>query len=105
MHFISPAASALRESIDDAAKSPAANRKPSSELRCRLADNLKRFRRLRGYTQEQLATHSGLTRNYISNVEQATVNISLANLEALAQGLRCGEDELLRRQLLLPHLK
>jgi hypothetical protein len=53
-------------------------------------------------TQEGLAKVCGLHRNYVGNVEQATVNISLANLEALATGLRCGEEELLRRQLLLP---
>jgi len=47
----------------------------------------------------------GLTKSYVGNVEQATVNITLANLEALAIGLHCGEDELLRRQLLIPPLR
>jgi len=78
------------------------NRKPSVEIRYRLADNLRRFRSYRGYTQEGLAKVCGFHRNYVSNVEQATVNISHANLEALATGLLCGEDELLRRQILLP---
>jgi transcriptional regulator with XRE-family HTH domain len=62
-----------------------------------LADNLKRLRRLRGYTQNRLAVRCGLHKNYVSNVEQATVNITLANLEALACGLECGEEELLMR--------
>jgi transcriptional regulator with XRE-family HTH domain len=86
----------------DAAAPPATNRKPSFDVRCRLADNVRRFRHYRGYTQEELADHCGFHRTYVSNVEQATINITLANLEALAQGLQCGEDELLRRQLLLP---
>jgi len=73
------------------------NRKPSWEIRCRLANNLKRFRRLRGYSQGRLAARTGLQRNYVSNVEQGTVNITLANLEALAGGLECGEEELLMR--------
>ena len=62
----------------------------------RLSINLKRLRRERGYTQERLAKLCGFTKNYISNVEQETVNISLANLEALTIGLNCGFDELLR---------
>ena len=86
---------------DDPAR-PATNRNPSVEICCRLADNLRRYRYYRGYTQEGLGKVCGLHKNYVSSVEQATVNITLANLEALATGLRCGEDELLRRQLLLP---
>jgi len=73
------------------------NRKASPELRWRLATNLKKLREARGYTQQELARRSGLTRNYISNIEQETVNISLANLEALAVGLDCSEEDLLRR--------
>ena len=87
----------------EAVESPGTNRKPSLEIRCRLADNLRRFRRHRGYTQQQLAKYCGFPKNYVSNVEQAAVNITLANLEQLARGLRCGEDDLLRPQLLLPH--
>jgi transcriptional regulator with XRE-family HTH domain len=68
-----------------------------------LADNLKRLRTYRGFTQHDLAERCGFHKNYVGNVEQATVNITLANLEALANGLNCGEDELLRRQLLITH--
>jgi transcriptional regulator with XRE-family HTH domain len=72
------------------------NRKASPELRRRLATNLKNLRAARGYTQQELARLTGLTRNYISNIEQETVNISLANLETLAIGLACSEEDLLR---------
>jgi transcriptional regulator with XRE-family HTH domain len=71
------------------------NRKASAEILRRLSANVKRFRAARGYTQEELAKVCGLRRNYVSNVEQATVNITLANLEALARGLGCTEEELL----------
>jgi len=71
------------------------NRKASPEMLRRLSVNLKRLRRERGYTQERLAKLCGFTKNYISNIEQATVNISLSNLEALTIGLNCGFDELL----------
>jgi transcriptional regulator with XRE-family HTH domain len=88
--------------LNDDLERPGMNRKPSVEIRCRLADNLRRYRYYRGYTQERLGKLCGLGTSYIGDVEQATVNITLANLEALATGLRCGEDELLRRQLVLP---
>lgn len=73
------------------------NRTPSPEILHRLASNLKRLRHLRGYTQERLGKLCGMQKNYISNVEQATVNITLANLETLAKGLWCTEGDLLRR--------
>ena len=44
------------------------------------------MRYARGYTQEKLAELCQLHRSYISDIEQATVNITLANLEALARG-------------------
>jgi DNA-binding Xre family transcriptional regulator len=72
-------------------------RKASADILWRLSVNLKRFREARGYTQEQLANVCGVTKSYVSNVEQATVNITLANLETLAKGLGCTESDLLRR--------
>jgi transcriptional regulator with XRE-family HTH domain len=74
------------------------NRKASKEIRWRLSDNLKRLRAARGYTQADLAQICGLAPSYISDVEQATVNITIANLETLARGLDCTEAELLRKR-------
>jgi transcriptional regulator with XRE-family HTH domain len=72
------------------------NRKPSSEIRSRLATNVKRLREARGFTQHQLSEHCGLSPSYIGSVEQEAVNITLANLEALARGaLLCSEVDLL----------
>jgi transcriptional regulator with XRE-family HTH domain len=71
------------------------HRKASPDMLWRLSINLKRLRKERGYTQERLAKICGFTKNYISNVEQGTVNITLSNLEALTIGLGCGFDELL----------
>ena len=71
-------------------------RKASLEIRRRLSFNLKRLRGARGYTQQELANFSQLSKNYISNVEQGRLNVTLASLEALAKGLGCAEIELLR---------
>ena len=73
------------------------NRKASREIRRRLSVNLKRLRRARGYTQAELANFCQLSKNYISNIEQRRVNVTLASLEALAYGLGCTEEDLLRR--------
>lgn len=74
------------------------NRKASQAVLNRLSDNMKRLRAARGITQRQLGMICGFHKNYISNVEQATVNITLGNLEALATGLGCLEEDLLRRK-------
>lgn len=73
------------------------NRKASPEILWRLSTNLRKLRQARGYTQRELARICGFSKSYISNVEQGTVNITLANLETLALGLDCAEEDLLRR--------
>ena len=76
---------------------PRSHRKPSWGICCRLADNVRKYRLMRGYTQHELARQCGFANSYVGDVEQATVNITIANLEVLAAGLRCGEEELLMR--------
>jgi transcriptional regulator with XRE-family HTH domain len=70
-------------------------RKPSLEIRNRLADQV-RHRRVRlGFTQGELAVACGLNEKYIAQVEQSLLNVTLSTLEALATGLRCTESALL----------
>jgi transcriptional regulator with XRE-family HTH domain len=71
-------------------------RKPSPEIRKKVAANLKALRKARLLTQQDLAARCGFRRNYVSNVEQATVNITLASIEELAKGLGCPEYLLLK---------
>ena len=73
------------------------HRKASPEILSRLAANLKKLREARGYTQQELARVCGFSASYIGDVEQETVNITLANLEALANGLECEVLDLIRR--------
>ena len=74
------------------------NRKPSQAILLRLADNLKALRKARGYTQKNLAQRTGFTKKNIGHIEQATVNVTLASLETVAEGLECFEEDLLRRR-------
>jgi transcriptional regulator with XRE-family HTH domain len=72
-----------------------ANRQPSVAICVLLADNLIRLRRARGWNQQQLAAAAGLNKGYVSKVEQALMNLSLASLESLAAGLDCWPGDLL----------
>ena len=49
-----------------------------------LADNMRRLRRERGWSQEQLGIESDLHRTYIGAVERLERNPSLASLEKIA---------------------
>lgn len=74
-------------------------RKPSLTLRAILADNIRAFRKQRGYSQEQLADLCELHRTYIGSVERQERNVSLSTLEVLARALGVSAPT-----LLLPHL-
>lgn len=49
-----------------------------------LAANLRRLRRERGWSQEELAGRTELDRSFIAHVEREARNISLDNIEKLA---------------------
>lgn len=69
------------------AKSPSI---PAPEVRSArevLALNLVRLRAERGYSQEDLAHEAGLHRTFVAHVERRVRNISLDNIEKLAQAL------------------
>lgn len=52
-----------------------------------LADNLKRYRQQAGLSQEKLAERCGLHRTYISDVERCKRNISIENIQRIADAL------------------
>lgn len=51
------------------------------------ADNLRSYRKRAGLTQEQLAEKSGLHRTYIGGIEQERINVSLKNINKIADAL------------------
>lgn len=58
--------------------------KKSNSARTLVARKLRYLRFQRGWSQEDLAAASGLHRTYISAVERGATNISLDNIEKLA---------------------
>lgn len=66
-----------------------------SRARNVLAQKLRVLRMTRGWSQERLAAASGLHRTYISLVERGECNISLDNLEKIADAFDLSLPDLL----------
>lgn len=49
-----------------------------------LGNNIKYYRHLAKYTQEQLAEKCNLSPRYVSDIENAKRNISISNLDVIA---------------------
>lgn len=63
------------------------------DIRQRLAQNLRRLRQVKGWSQEQLAFEADIHRTYISDLERAARNptITVVDKLALCLGARVGE--------------
>jgi ribosome-binding protein aMBF1 (putative translation factor) len=72
-------------------------RKPTSQLRKVLANNIRAHRAKLDISQEQLADACGLHRTYIGSVERCERNVTLSTLEVLAAALDVSVPELLTR--------
>ena len=69
--------------------------KTEAEVRATLSNSLKRYRALRGLSQEDLATLAGVNRTFVSQIERETKNVSLDSLRRLANALECEVADLL----------
>lgn len=65
------------------------------DVRNRLAVNMKRLRKERGWSQEALADEAGLDRTYISGIERKVKNPTITVVERLARALGCSLGALL----------
>jgi transcriptional regulator with XRE-family HTH domain len=63
------------------------------EIGQRLAENMRRLRRERGWSQEELGDRSGMHRTYVSQLERVTKVASIKAVDklAVAFGVRVGE--------------
>lgn len=65
------------------------------DVRQRLAVNMKRMRKGRGWSQEALADEAGLDRTYISGIERRVKNPTITVVERIASALGCHLGQLL----------
>ena len=68
------------------------------DIRRQVGRNLKRIRKERGWSQEELAFESGLHRTYISGIERGARNPTILILARLADTLRVAVDEIVKGQ-------
>ena len=62
-----------------------------------LAYNLKKYRRQRGFSQEELAHRADIDRTYVSLLERRVYSATIDTLDKLAAALELEPDALLRR--------
>jgi transcriptional regulator with XRE-family HTH domain len=70
-------------------------RRSKPDVRERFGYAVKLRREELGMTQEDLAEKAGIHRTYLSDVERGTRNLSLVNIERLAEALVMSMSELL----------
>ncbi len=75
--------------------SESSSRSPAPTARELLAMNLVRLRKEKGWSQEYLALEAGLHRTFVAHVERRARNISIDNVERLANALQIGVHVLL----------
>lgn len=73
------------------------NRQPKT-LRQIMAENLRILRFAAHISQEELAELCGLHRTYISDIERCNRNISIDNIEKIAQALHITASALLKER-------
>lgn len=64
-----------------------ANTGKPSKTRLLFGKRVRMFRKLKGWSQEELAERSGLHRNYVGGVERGQRNIAIDNMEVLSKSL------------------
>lgn len=65
------------------------------DVRKRLAVNMKRLRKERGWSQEALADEAGLDRTYISGIERIVRNPTITVIDKIAVALNSSFSDLL----------
>jgi len=66
-----------------------------ARLSSRAAENLRRFRKAKGWTFAELSTRTGLSRSYLHGIESGSDRMSFRVLVLVAQALSISTDDLL----------
>jgi transcriptional regulator with XRE-family HTH domain len=65
------------------------------EIEQRLAERVKRYRKARGWSQEELADRAGLHRTFISQIERSTKRTTIKSVAKVAAALEVTFGQLL----------
>ena len=66
----------------------------SRSVKARFGSTVRKLREERGYSQEELAEHAGVHRNYVGGVERGERNVALENIVKLAKALAVSPKDL-----------
>jgi transcriptional regulator with XRE-family HTH domain len=58
-----------------------------SQILRKFGNNIKKLRKVKGWSQEELGKRAGLHRTYIGSIERSERNVSLLNIERIAKAL------------------
>jgi len=64
-------------------------------LLVKLGNNIRKYRKAKGWSQEELAFQAGLDRTYIGSIERGERNVAALNLVKIAKVLEVSVGELL----------
>lgn len=67
---------------------------PNYKLRSKFGKRIRKLRKEKGLSQEELGFKSGLHRTYIGAIERGEQNVSLDNIGKLARALKTSISEL-----------
>jgi transcriptional regulator with XRE-family HTH domain len=69
----------------------------TADLLIRLGNRIRALRKKRGWTQVEFAEKVGLDRSFLADVERGKRNISILNVELIAEGLTITLSQLFSR--------
>jgi transcriptional regulator with XRE-family HTH domain len=69
----------------------------AERLLIRLGDRIRNLRKKRGWTQVEMAEKVGIDRSFLADVERGKRNVSILNLDLMAQGLNVSLSQLFSR--------
>lgn len=68
----------------------------SKTVRNRFGKRVRELRKLKGWSQEELADKAGLHRTYVGTIERGEQNVSIDNIERLAKTLGVSLESLFK---------
>lgn len=66
------------------------------DIQRQVGERVRHLRRLRGFTQEELADASGLNRAHLGEIERGEVDVTIVTLQRIGRGLRLRVSSLVK---------